>query len=122
MKVKANYGIGCDKGFFVTGETFDIEEKDLSMYGDAVTVVDDPEPAKEPDQNSPEEPDETTTPMDPGDGFPEDAEEHPEGKNDEPEDAEEHPDGKSDEPEHSDAKEEPKPRTATRSRKRIAAE
>lgn len=108
MKVKANYGISCDKGFFVTGETFDIEEKDLSMYGDAVTVVDDPELAKEPDQNSSEEPKETTEPMDPGDGFPEDAEEHP--------------DGKSNEPEQSDAKEEPKPRTATRSRKRIAAE
>jgi len=40
MKVKANYGIGCEKGYFETGETFDIDAKDLPMYGDAVTVLD----------------------------------------------------------------------------------
>lgn len=39
MKVKANYGISCDKGYFETGEVFEIDEKDLPMYGDAVTVV-----------------------------------------------------------------------------------
>ena len=54
MKVKANYGIGCEKGYFETGETFDIDAKDLPMYGDAVTVLDkapeaNTEPAKEPE-------------------------------------------------------------------------
>ena len=54
MKVKANYGIGCEKGYFETGETFDIDAKDLPMYGDAVTVLDKApearaEPAKEPE-------------------------------------------------------------------------
>lgn len=59
MKVKANYGIGCEKGFFETGETFDIEAKDLPMYGDAVTVLDKApeartEPVKEPETEEPE--------------------------------------------------------------------
>jgi len=54
MKVKANYGIGCEKGYFETGETFDIDAKDLPMYGNAVTVLDKApeartEPAKEPE-------------------------------------------------------------------------
>ena len=39
MKVKANYGISCDKGYFETGNVFEIDPKDLPMYGDAVTVV-----------------------------------------------------------------------------------
>ena len=60
MKVKANYGISCDRGYFETGETFDIEEKDLPMYGDAVTVMDSPPvpvgavPEEEPPANDPE--------------------------------------------------------------------
>lgn len=59
MKVKANYGIGCEKGYFETGETFDIDAKDLPMYGDAVTVLDKvpesrTEPAKEPETKAPE--------------------------------------------------------------------
>ncbi len=59
MKVKANYGIGCEKGYFETGETFDIDAKDLPMYGDAVTVLDrapesKAEPAKEPESKEPE--------------------------------------------------------------------
>ena len=59
MKVKANYGIGCEKGYFETGETFDIDAKDLPMYGDAVTVLDKApeagtEPAKEPETKAPE--------------------------------------------------------------------
>ena len=59
MKVKANYGIGCEKGYFETGETFDIDAKDLPMYGDAVTVLEkapEPkaEPAKEPETKAPE--------------------------------------------------------------------
>ncbi len=39
MKVKARYGINCDKGQFDTGECFEIDAKDLPMYGDAVEVV-----------------------------------------------------------------------------------
>lgn len=39
MKVKANYGISCEKGYFETGSVFEIDPKDLPMYGDAVTVV-----------------------------------------------------------------------------------
>ena len=39
MKVKANYGISCEKGYFETGNVFEIDPKDLPMYGDAVTVV-----------------------------------------------------------------------------------
>lgn len=59
MKVKANYSIGCEKGYFETGETFDIDAKDLPMYGDAVTVLDKApeakaEPAKEPEPKEPE--------------------------------------------------------------------
>lgn len=59
MKVKANYGIGCEKGYFETGETFDIDANDLPMYGDAVTVLDKApeakmEPAKEPETKAPE--------------------------------------------------------------------
>lgn len=59
MKVKANYGIGCEKGYFETGETFDIDAKDLPMYGNAVTVLDKApgpkaEPAKEPETKAPE--------------------------------------------------------------------
>lgn len=59
MKVKANYGIGCEKGYFETGETFDIDAKDLPMYGDAVTVLDKApeaktEPSKEPETKAPE--------------------------------------------------------------------
>ena len=53
MKVKANYGISCDKGYFETGETFDIDEKDLPMYGDAVTALEEPrkaEPEKKPEK------------------------------------------------------------------------
>lgn len=69
MKVKANYGISCDKGYFETGEVFEIDEKDLPMYGDAVTVLEElrkaepekkPEKAKvekkEPEQESEQEP------------------------------------------------------------------
>lgn len=59
MKVKANYGINCDRGYFETGEIFDIDAKDFSMYGDAVTVVDrapepNAEPAKKPETKAPE--------------------------------------------------------------------
>ena len=59
MKVKAKYSISCDKGYFETGETFDIEAKDLPMYGDAVTVLDrvpesKAEPAKEAETKAPE--------------------------------------------------------------------
>lgn len=53
MKVKANYGISCDKGYFETGEVFEIDEKDLPMYGDAVTVLEEPrkaEPEKKPEK------------------------------------------------------------------------
>ena len=52
MKVKANYGISCDKGYFETGEVFEIDEKDLPMYGDALTVLEEPrkaEPEKKPE-------------------------------------------------------------------------
>lgn len=60
MKVKANYSIGCEKGYFETGETFDIDAKDLPMYGDAVMVLDkapeaNAEPAKEPETKAPGE-------------------------------------------------------------------
>lgn len=59
MKVKAKYSISCDKGYFETGETFDIEAKDLPMYGDAVTALDrspesKAEPAKEPESKETE--------------------------------------------------------------------
>ena len=53
MKVKANYGISCDKGYFETGEVFEIDEKDLPMYGDAVTALEEPrkaEPEKKPEK------------------------------------------------------------------------
>lgn len=53
MKVKANYGISCDKGYFETGEVFEIDEKDLPMYGDAVTALEKPrkaEPEKKPEK------------------------------------------------------------------------
>lgn len=53
MKVKANYGISCDKGYFETCEVFEIDEKDLPMYGDAVTVLEEPrkaEPEKKPEK------------------------------------------------------------------------
>ena len=53
MKVKANYGINCDKGYFETGEVFEIDEKDLPMYGDAVTALEEPrkaEPEKKPEK------------------------------------------------------------------------
>lgn len=69
MKVKANYGISCDKGYFETGEVFEIDEKDLPMYGDAVTALEEPRKAepekkpekakvekKEPEQESEQEP------------------------------------------------------------------
>lgn len=53
MKVKANYGISCDKGYFETGEVFEIDENDLPMYGDAVTALEEPrkaEPEKKPEK------------------------------------------------------------------------
>lgn len=69
MKVKANYGINCDKGYFETGEVFEVDEKDLPMYGDAVTALEEPRKAepekkpekakvekKEPEQESEQEP------------------------------------------------------------------
>lgn len=55
MKVKANYGISCDKGYFETGEVFEIDEKDLPMYGDAVTALEEPrkaEPEKKPEKTN----------------------------------------------------------------------
>ena len=39
MKVKANYSIKCDKGSFKAGDIFEIDAKDLPMYGDAVMAV-----------------------------------------------------------------------------------
>ena len=69
MKVKANYGISCEKGYFETGEVFEIDQKELPMYGDAVTVLEEPRKAepekkpekakvgkKEPEQESEQEP------------------------------------------------------------------
>ena len=53
MKVKANYGISCDQGYFETGEVGEIDEKDLPMYGDAVTALEEPrkaEPEKKPEK------------------------------------------------------------------------
>lgn len=53
MKVKANYGISCEKGHFETGEVFEIDPKELPMYGDAVTVLEEPckaEPEKKPEK------------------------------------------------------------------------
>lgn len=69
MKVKANYGINCDRGYFESGEVFEIEAEDLRIYGDAVTVLEAPRKAepekkpekakvekKEPEQESKQEP------------------------------------------------------------------
>lgn len=39
MKVKASYSIKCDKGDFNVGDIFEIDAKDLPMYGDAVKAV-----------------------------------------------------------------------------------
>lgn len=51
MKVKANYGISCEKGYFETGEVFEIDPQDLPTYGDAVTVLD-KAPEAEPKEES----------------------------------------------------------------------
>jgi len=46
MKVKANCGINCEKGYFEAGKVFEIDQKDLPMYGDAVTVLEEQRKAK----------------------------------------------------------------------------
>lgn len=57
MKVKANYSIICNKGSIRTGETFEIDENELPMYGDAVEVVErSAAPAKPAEEVKPEEP------------------------------------------------------------------
>ena len=59
MKVKANYAINCDKGYFETGDVFEIDEKDLPTYGDAVKAVyNAPEAKAEPAKNEPAQADE----------------------------------------------------------------